>query len=631
MSNFNDRLTSLLKKDPDFLDEENNLLKNEVVNKAWKADQNLIGLLIEDEEIKAKFFSKIKDCYVFDINTFTDYIQDKHFLNDSYTKYKNKIGLNIDGKFLNERKEVALVWPYKDCILEGGQSKEDQKRKEIFFNEILAQDDIDRLLDPKVLTHFKRYTVEGEQKVNEIKRDETGTLKENLIIKGNNLLALHSLKQQFQGKVKLIYIDPPYNTGNDGFKYNDNFNHSTWLTFMKNRLEVAKKLLSENGSIFVHLDYNESHYCKLLLDEVFGRNNFKNEIIWRRKQATSYGSGKFGIVSDSILFYTKSEDNNFFNPIYSLDDDNTQKYIKERFVFEDNKGKYMKSPLVNSLYRPNLRYEFQGIKPPKNGWLYSKERMQELYDKKELLIPKDENSRIYRKIYLNEYKGQVVQSLWTDISIVNPMAKEQVDFQTQKPERLLERIILSTTKENDIVLDYHIGSGTTLSVAHKLKRQYIGVEQLGYIDKITIPRIQNVIGKKTKKDGQLIESLEYDQSGISKAVNWQGGGEFIYCELAKYNQSFIDQIQDAKNTDELLKTWEAMKEKSFLNYNVDIKEQDKHIEEFKTFSLNQQKQVLVEMLNKNQLYINISEIDDAEFKISDKDKKLNHAFYGEGR
>jgi adenine-specific DNA-methyltransferase len=291
----------------------------------------------------------------------------------------------------------------------------------------------------------------------------------------------------------------------------------------------------------------------------------------------------------------------------------------------------MKSPLVDSLYRPNLRYEFQGIKPPKNGWLYSKERMQELYDKKELLIPKDENSRIYRKIYLNEYKGQVVQSLWTDISIVNPMAKEQVDFQTQKPERLLERIILSTTKENDIVLDYHIGSGTTLSVAHKLKRQYIGVEQLGYIDKITIPRIQNVIGKKTKKDGQLIESLEYDQSGISKAVNWQGGGEFIYCELAKYNQSFIDQIQDAKNTDELLKTWEAMKEKSFLNYNVDIKEQDKHIEEFKTFSLNQQKQVLVEMLNKNQLYINISEIDDAEFKISDKDKKLNHAFYGEGR
>ena len=616
MSNFNDRLTKLLKKDPDFLDEENNIIKNEVINKAWKSDQTLIGRLIEDEEIKAKFFSKIKDCYVFDTHTFTDYIQDKHFLNDSYTKYKNKIGLNIHGKFLNERKEVALVWPYKDCVLEGGQSKEDQKRKEIFFNEILAQDEIDRLFDPKVLTNFKRYTVDGEQTVTELKRDNHGTIKENMIIKGNNLLALHSLKKQFQGKVKLIYIDPPYNTGSDSFGYNNSFNHSTWLTFMKNRLESARKLLCEDGSIFVHLDYNESHYCKLLLDEVFGRNNFKNEIIWRRKQAISYGSGKFGIVSDSILFYTKSEDNNFFNPIYSLDDDNTQKYIKERFVFEDNKGKYMKSPLVNSLYRPNLKYEFQGIKPPPNGWLYSKERMQELYNKQELLIPKDENSRIYRKIYLNKYKGQVVQSLWTDISIVNPMAKEQVDFQTQKPERLLERIILSTTKEKDIVLDYHLGTGTTCSVAHKMGRQYIGVEQMDYIDTIACKRMKKVING--------------EQVGTSKALNWQGGGDFIYCELAKYNQSFIDQIQEAKTIEELLTIWDAMKKRSFLNYNVDIKALDNNIDQFKTLSLKRQKQNLVERLNKNQLYVNLSEIDDQEFKINDEDKNLNRTFYEHG-
>ena len=170
--------------------------------------------------------------------------------------------MNIDGKFLGERDEVALVWPFKDCVLEGGQTEEKDKPEEIFFNELIAQDEINRMLHPKVLTNWKRHTTTGEQDITEIKRDENGTIRENLIIKGNNLIALHSLKGQFGGKVKLIYIDPPFNTGNDSFGYNDNFNHSTWLTFMKNRLEVARELLKDDGSIYVHLDANEVHYCK---------------------------------------------------------------------------------------------------------------------------------------------------------------------------------------------------------------------------------------------------------------------------------------------------------------------------------------------------------------------------------
>ena len=226
---------------------------------------------LTDKKIKSTFFEEIEGHWVFNYNTFIDYISTKNFLANSYTQFRNKIGLNIDDKFLRERGEVSLVWPYKDCVLEGGQTKEDEKRKEIFFNEILAQDEINRMFDPKVLTNWKRHTTIGEQDVTEIQRDDNGTICENLIIKGNNLIALHTLKQQFRGQVKLIYIDPPYNpdSRSNTFMYNNNFKRSSWLTFMRNRLEVAKELLKNDGSIIVAIDENEQNYLGVLLDEVF--------------------------------------------------------------------------------------------------------------------------------------------------------------------------------------------------------------------------------------------------------------------------------------------------------------------------------------------------------------------------
>jgi adenine-specific DNA-methyltransferase len=272
--NFNEKLIAILKTDSRFVDDEGELVKAAVIDRAWKIDRDLVKLLLGDPDIKGKFFDEIEKHWIFNINTFIEYVSDKNFLANSYTRFRNKIGLNIGGKFLRERGEVSLVWPYKDCVLEGGQTREEEKRKEIFFNKILAQDEIDRLFDPKVLTNGKRYTVDGEQKITEIKRDENGMIRENLIIKGNNLLALHTLKKQFRGKVKLIYIDPPYNTGSDSFGYNDNFNHSSWLTFMKNRLEVARELLRENGLIFVQCDDNEAGYIKVLMDEVFNIENY---------------------------------------------------------------------------------------------------------------------------------------------------------------------------------------------------------------------------------------------------------------------------------------------------------------------------------------------------------------------
>ena len=206
MSKFEHKLKNLLKKERSFVDKTGELLADEVCDRAWKLDDNLIELLLENKEIENKFFKDISGRLVFDCNTFVDYLRDKSFLDNSYTRFRNKIGLNIDGKFLRERGEVSLVWPFKDCVLEGGQTTDEQKREEIFFNEILAHDEINRLLDPKVLANWKRNTANGVKKVQEIKRDELGVIRENMLIKGNNLLALHSLVEQFRGKVKLTYF-----------------------------------------------------------------------------------------------------------------------------------------------------------------------------------------------------------------------------------------------------------------------------------------------------------------------------------------------------------------------------------------------------------------------------------------
>jgi adenine-specific DNA-methyltransferase len=213
-----------------------------------------------------------------------------------------------------------VSFPFKDCVLEGGQSKDDEKCKEIFFNEVLAKDEINRLLDKKVITNARKYTQDGASDEVDFKRDENGLIKDNLIIKGNNLLALHTLKSNFAGKVKLIYIDPPYNTGNDSFNYNDNFNHSTWLTFMKNRLEVARDLLSEDGVIFVQCDDNEQAYLKVLMDEIFGQVNFAANFIWNHRKS-SQNDVDVSLSHNYTLTFAKNRQTFKLNP---LEIDNTK-------------------------------------------------------------------------------------------------------------------------------------------------------------------------------------------------------------------------------------------------------------------------------------------------------------------
>ncbi|GAA7939078.1 hypothetical protein COL446_11010 [Helicobacter pylori] len=376
----------------------------------------------------------------------------------------------------------------------------------------------DNLLENEFLPLDTIYFKDLEEEVKSLFNEDeiNGTL-----IKSENYQALNSLKNRYKEAIDCIYIDPPFNTGSD-FAYIDKFQDSTWLSLMHNRLQLAYDFLSPQGSFYLHLDNNANYLGRMLLNDIFGKENFRNEIIWRRKQATSYGDKYFGIVNDTIFLYSKT-DKNIFHTIKSLDDENTQKYIKERFVFSDKDGrKYMKSPLVNSLNRPNLKYVFQGINPPPNDWLYSQTRMQELFDNNELLIPNDPNARIYRKIFLDKYEGQEISNLWLDISIVNPMAIEQEDFQTQKPEKLLERIIKASSNENSIVCDFFAGSGTTCAVAHKMKRKYIGIEMGGHFESVILPRLKKVISGF--KSGAL---KEFNKGGVIKVYELESYEEIL--------------------------------------------------------------------------------------------------------
>lgn len=312
--NLSDELTTLLQQDPR-LTADGQLLKNQITELALKLDKDLLRLLLSHDRLKAHFFVDVDGVLVFDRDKFVRFVNNKAFLPDSYTSFKNKIGLTTpDGRYLSESREVVLVWPYKDCVLEGGQTKEDQKRDEIFWNEILAPDEIDRLLASKVLTNWRRYDADGEHPVTGIGDTD------NLILKGNNLLALYSLKKRFAGKVKLIYIDPPFNTQkpDDSFQYNDKFNHSTWLVFMRNRLEVAHDLLKQNGFIFVHLDDSEAPYCKVLLDELFGRENYLNTIALTTNDPSGFKATGNRIFSTAnyIFIYARDKRNSILRKTF---------------------------------------------------------------------------------------------------------------------------------------------------------------------------------------------------------------------------------------------------------------------------------------------------------------------------
>lgn len=617
------------------------LNKNKLAELARQYNPELLNLLMSDEKIANHFFSSLETgVLVFKKDVFLQFLNNKEFLPDSFTAYKTKIGLATGDKYISENQEVVLNFPYKDCVLEGGQTKDDAKRQEIFFNETLAPTEINRLLDDKVLTNFKRYDETGEHNVEEIKDTD------NLIIKGNNLIALHSLKKRFSGKVKLIYIDPPYNTGNDSFKYNDKFNHSTWLSFMKNRLEIAKTLLADDGVLFVHCDYNEDGYLRVLLDEIFTEDNFVANITVRSNSIsgnkTQHKEKTILKNKDTILVYKKNSlkinpqytakqkwDTHYNAILISEDGKLKPKKLLEHLIEHkvlDPKEKITENSWGNEKFRnfciENMNFIYRIVNS------ISESLKQESLKQKDTVIVKNNDGDItyalngkrlstLNKTILNmNGKMELVQllgDLWGDIDFQNTQNEGGVSFPTgKKPEALLRRIIDMTTKEGDVVLDYHLGSGTTAAVAHKMNRQYIGIEQMSYIETLAVERLKKVI--------------EGERGGISKAVSWTGGGSFVYAELKNDAQNFKNAISEATTTEELLELFEMAKKSSFLSYRIDPKKLKQT--DFELLSLAEQKQILSEIIDNNNLYVNYSDIDDRDYGISDEDKKLNHAFYG---
>lgn len=340
----------------------------------------------------------------------------------------------------------------------------------------------------------------------------------NMLIHGDNLIALQALQQDFAGKIKCIYIDPPYNTGSAFEYYDDGIEHSLWLSMMRPRLMLLRELLADDGFIFAQIDDNEQAYLKVLMDEVFGRECYVNQIVWKRRGGSANPRNRLNNVTDYILLYAKTP-GTIINPIFTKEDENTQKYIKERFRYTDENGRrYMKSPIQSPNPRPNLMYEYKGYRVPTKGWSISKEVMEQWDKEGRLAFPDDKSKTINRKIYLDEYKGQPVNNLWTDIFVINPMSGERVNFDGQKPEALIQRVLEMASSKGDWVLDSFLGSGSTAVTAQKMNRRWIGIEMGDQAYSLCKKRIDSAI------DGE--------QGGISKAVNWHGGGGYHFYELA---------------------------------------------------------------------------------------------------
>ena len=612
-------LENLLLQQGEFL-VEGILNKNKISELARKYDAKLLNVLMREEKIKNHFFSKLDEgILVFKKDVFLQFLNNKQFLPDSFTAYKTKIGLgNKNGSLLSENHDIVLNFPYKDCILEGGQTKEDTKRDEIFFNETLAPSEITRLLDEKVFTNFKRYDKEGGHEVKEIKEDD------NFIIKGNNLVALYSLKKRFAGKVKLIYIDPPYNTGSDSFNYNDKFNHSTWLTFMKNRLEVARELLSETGSIWINIDDDEGHYIKVLADNIFGRENFVNTIIWQKKYSPQNDAKWFSDNHDFIHVYAKNKD------IWRPNLLSRSEEMNSRYKNPDNDPRGVWKPGDLSVKRITEKDIYEIITPsgrkvfPPSGrsWVLSKIKFEEYLSDNRIWFGEKGNNVPSIKRFLSEVTdGVISQTVWTykEVGHNQDAKKENKNlfdgeavFGTPKPEKLIQRIIQLSSEEGDTILDFFMGSGTTQAVAHKMKRKYIGIEQMEYIESVSVERMKKVIAG--------------EQGGISEDVNWQGGGEFVYFELKNDAQTFKDNIIVAQSTEDLSQLLNIAKKSSFLSYRLDPRKLKE--KEFLELSFAEQKQLLLEIIDQNNLYVNFSDIDDEFYRIPEIEKKLNREFYG---
>jgi len=654
MANYFETLTEVLKADERFFATDGTLLRNKVYESAMNMDVRLISLLLGNVETKKRFFAEVNGTLVFDKVGFGWVVNNRQFLPDSYTCFKNRIGLaDTRGELISTVNDVVLSFPYKDCVLEGGQTKDDEKRDEVFYNATLAPDEVDRLLYPKVLVGARRYTATG------VEEGVTFSENDNLIIKGNNLLAIASLLKRYEGKAKCIYIDVPYNTGNDSFGYNDRFNHSTWLVFMKNRLEIAYRLLRKNGTIAISVDNYEVAYLLILLDEIFGKDNRKNIITVKRGSVTGAKVINPGVVNvvEYVVLYAKDSDQWKPNRVYSA-----RGYDERYNVYINNKDKNHDEWSFSTVL--DKWSEFEGVKKSQLKKKYGSEYKTELEafviknidniarwaalddnsisedarKQKALSLENPNEVIFFQRADANDYYikngdillfardrvlnidgrltfSQPITDIWDDV-LPNDLHNEGgVELKKgKKPEKLLGRIIELCTNEGDIIIDFFAGSGTTGAVAHKMGRQYILCEQMDYIETTTIQRLRNVITGETR--------------GISDVTGWRGGGSFVYCELAKCNQRYVAEIVSAKTDITLIALLDRVLSTGFISSKVNPADITASAANFEALSIEDKRRFILELLDKNMLYVNLCDLDDEEYAICNADKAFTRSFYG---
>lgn len=583
-----------------------------------------------------------KSVDIFKLNQFIEMFTYKEYWQDSYTKFENKIGLTAGGKFIDETADVVLDFPFKDTVLKAGMTKEDQKdADEPFLHETIAKAEIDQLLEPKIFVNATKYDQENLDGTPVDTFDS-----ENFIIKGNNLIALHSLKERYAGKVKLIYLDPPYNKKGDSFLYNDRFSETSWLTFIKNRLEIAYSLLSNDGIIFIQSDDNEQAYLKLLTANIFGNDNFVATIPVISNLKGNQDQYGFAGTHEYLTVFTKDKKITQFNNLI-IDDEELNDWLEDEVGYY-KKGANLKATGVNAPRnkRPNLYFpvyiqpdtlsislkekqDYIKVLPITDGqdmsWRWQKDTMQRLINDI-IVIPNDKGFSLYKKQRpeLGDLPSKKPKSIFYKPEYSSGNGTNQIKklfnnkiFPFPKPEQLISDILQIGSNENDTILDFFMGSATTQAVAMKMNRRFIGIEQMDYIKTVSVERLKKVIAG--------------EQGGISKDVNWQGGGSFVYAELMEKNQGYLKDVQHAETTKQLEDVVNRMiAGGADFDFRVGV-EKVMQDPEYQAMSLADKKQLMVKVIDKNQLYYAYSDMEDRDVQelMSESDIDFNKSFYGE--
>lgn len=633
MANFYETVLTVLKSDERFVAEDGTFLRNAVYEAAMKMDEGLIRLLLSNDETRTRFFAEVDDIKVFDKIGFAWVINNRQFLPDSYTRFKNKIGLVDEaGQMLATSGEVELVFPYKDCVLEGGQTREDQKRQEIFYNETLAPDEVDRLLYPKVFSGAKRYTKDGTEEITRFSEND------NLIIKGNNLLVISSLLKRYEGRVKCVYIDPPYNPTSNAntFAYNNSFNRSTWLVFMKTRLQMAKRFLTPDGVLIVAIDKNEQPRLQILIEEIFPEYDVDCITVIHNPRGTI--GTNFSYTHEYAIFVTPkgkkticsrmlSEDEIEWSPLRNWGGESLRTDAKNCFypiIIKDEKIIGF-GDVSDDAFHPTSQTEQHGdeyyvypidTKGIERKWRYARQTVESIFD-----LLRVKKTKTGYDIELGKNFG-TYKTVWTDSKFdasVNgtQLLKDLVPntvFSYPKSLYTVIECVNSVVKEDKdaFILDFFGGSGTTGHAVMEINKQdgghrrFILAEQMDYVETDTLVRNLNVL-KEIAPESTI-----------------------AFFQLAKLNQTIVEEIEAATDDVALSDIYGRMVKSGFISYKVNPADIDAAADDYAALSLNDKKRFLMEILDKNLLYVNYCDIDDEEFGISDKDKAFTRSFYREG-